>query len=428
MLQVYERPADYLAVVHQYSHYAYVLCEEDRCVRRMSNEVLKQAKHVALFEGEEPRNLTGKTQNYRQYLKAGNPRVYIGFIRMFDRHCRVVLPDYSELLVPNGDMDTWHSYKNFEYYLLMDKWQYPNGRKLEDLTFGIEFEFSGLADSAAKQRFVDDMKQLLGERFDPDAYAGPYCWTLGHDSSIHNKKDYFGYELQSPILHHTDSDYQIVCEVLDLVKKHLDAKVNASCGTHIHFGNFVDGSRGYKKIMDDSSLRWEYIEKFKGLSLCYGRLERVVFDRLVDRSRRQDNNEYCESCMVWKDERHRKINLECYEDNGSLENRHHGGTLDAEDIWHWMEVVGRFVLKYFEDPQIFDDVADLETFFDRIDLDESIRQYYLHAVEEMRERTRRQVECLMQHADYRRGEDRADEVPSEICLRQIDLNHERACA
>ncbi len=428
MVVVYDWPVNYLAVVKQNAHYSYVLCYEDRCVRRISNEALRQSKHVPLFEGEEPRNLTGKTLNYRQYIKAGKPKIYIGFIRMWDRHCRVVLPDYSELLVPNWDIDNWHKFKDYEYYILMDKLQYPNGRKLEDLTFGIEFEFSGLADSSAKQRFVDDMKLLLGERFESDASASGELWTLGHDSSIRNKSGYYGYELQSPILHHMDSDYQTVCEVLNLVKKHLNGEVNASCGTHIHFGNFVDCCRGYRIINKDDSLRKEYIEKFKGLSLCYGALERAVFDRLVDRSRRRDNNEYCESCRVWKDERHRKINLECYDDNGSLENRHHGGTLDAEDIWHWMEVVGRFVLKYFENPQIFDDVSDLETFFDRIELDVSTRQYYLHAVAEMRETTRQQVERMMQHADYRQGEERENDVPSEICLRQIDMNQVRACA
>ena len=424
--EIFEVGIDYLAVIRRYRQSSIVI-DKHGGTYYITNEALENSVHVSFIDGEEPRERTGKVLNYKQYLKAGKPKIYLGVISEGKKNTRILLTDYHELKVPNEDLKNWHNNGDYEYFDYIDQMKYPHGRKLKDMTFGVEFEFSGLLSETAKQAFIDDMKALVGERF-AEKETDSEKWILGYDSSIKTKAGYYGYELRTPILHHTEADYQLLSKVLGLVKIHLKGEVNQSCGTHIHFGNFTRCSDYYYLIMEKDTYRTEYMDTFKKLSLCYGALEQAVFDRLVDRSRRKDNNEYCESCKKWKEKRHRKINLECYEDNGTLENRHHHGTLDVDNIWHWMEMVGLFVLKFFSDMHAFDQIKDVPSFFETIDLPESSRQYYNKQIESTRQSEIRQIETMMKNADFRETNERESDPADVICIRQIHINHACACA
>ncbi|GEM_PF-4632981 len=417
---------DYLAIIRRLRWCSLIL-DNRGGTYYITNNALNNSLHVPLIKGQEPQERSRIVLNYEQYIKDGKTKIYLGKISEGKKNTRILLPDFNELIVPNVDVENWYTYGDFEYFYYIDQMQYPDGRALEDMTFGVEFEFSGLLSPTAKQAFIDEMKKLVGERF-AEKETDSEKWILGYDSSIITKAGYYGYELRTPILHHTESDYQLLSKVLGLVKVHLKGEVNQSCGTHIHFGNFARCSDRYHLIMEQESYSSKYMETFKNMSLCYGVLEQAVFDRLVDRSRRRDNNEYCESCKEWKEERHRKMNLECYEGNGTLENRHHHGTLDIDDIWHWMEIVGLFVLKFFSDMHAFDQINDIPSFFETIGLPESGKQYYSKQIESTRQSDIMQIEKMMKNADYRELDERESEPTDEICIREIRINQARACA
>ena len=422
---------EYLAVVRRYGRFVNVLSKTGWVIP-VSNEALAKSTRVPWRTGEEVRDLTGSVLGYRSYIRSGKPWHYIGVIGVGTKNTHVVLPDFRELYIPNEELGNW-IHVDETFYRVWEAMREPYTRDLGELTFGIEFEFCG--SKALRPEFVQAMTELVGEsRFSDDGEADGNVWNLDHDSSIRTGAGEYGYELQSPILHYGNpKDYEELCAVLGLVKTVLHGRVNASCGTHIHFGGFVKSfgeewqqstaASALERHLDDVV---ENRALFKEFSLCYGKWEKAVFDRLVAMGRRADQNEYCHSCCAWKDSRYRKINLQCYDNNKTLENRHHQGTLDAEEIWHWMELNGRFLQAFLCSRDKLDRAESMADFFDAIGLEASTRSYYLRWMEVQREEDRRQIEAMMQSSDYRSGEDRFVAPVREIVLQQRERM--RACA
>ena len=386
------------AIVKTYQSMYDVLCEDGKVYRIPSLDWEKsydegyQPVFVDVIRherAEEPIKMTGKTLNYRQYIRSGGIQVYLGIIRENEKSTTVVLPSYDALRVPREEMVHWHwlpslmldagdyDHNEMQYlsYLCMNDKEKNERIQLEDMTFGIEFEFSGLRDEEAKAAFLDAMKALVGsDRITVNLEDRGAAWNLGHDSSIKNEEGYFGYELQSPILHFCEADYQEMQRVLELVKTILKGRVDASCGTHVHFGSFLYKENSLLKAwLDEKGDVGTLLEMFAS---CYGQFEKMVFDCLVEWGRRKNNSEYCRSCLTNTEDRSVKMNRTCYSSNQTLENRQHQGTLDAEDIWHWIELNGRFVLQYFKDKYVFENVHSIDEFFEAIGLQETTRQYY----------------------------------------------------
>ncbi len=425
---------EYLAVVKKSSRFTKVLDKKGRVVP-ITNEALANSTHVSWRAGEEIHDLTGKVLNYKSYMRSGKPKHYIGILGMGSRNTHVVLPDFSELFIPNDDIEQW-IHVDDAFYEFMDKMKQPYTKDLEKLTFGIEFEFTGLKN--ARKQFITSMRTIVGEdRFtdDGECFLG-INWNLDSDSSIKKKSMEFGYELQSPILHiGNQKDYEELCAVLELIRTTLHGNVNASCGTHIHIGGLLpDFYRQYRNssaalyIKETMETYFEDNEILKEFSLCYGRFEKMVFDRFVSLDRRANNNEYCHSCINWEEERYRKINLECFYSTKTLENRQHHGTLDAADIWHWMELNGRFLITFLRNRNALENVNNIEELFNAIGLEESTQQYYLHWMEEWKVIQAKKIEAQMQAADYRPREEQECEPVREIVLQTITPSQFRACA
>lgn len=100
-------------------------------------------------------------------------------------------------------------------------------------------------------------------------------WKLVTDSSLHGNNTF---ELVSPILHGEQGleELEKVCWVLDLC----NAKVNDSCGLHVH--------------MDAAEFD---LQTWKNLIITYKRLENVI-DHFMPRSRR--NNRYCKTLTLFQ--------------------------------------------------------------------------------------------------------------------------------
>lgn len=187
--------------------------------------------------------------------------------------------------------------------------------------FGIEIEAYGV-----------EMNRLASElnRNGIDCYVEGYNhstrshWKVVTDGSIHGNR---AFELVSPVLNGADGIRQIevVCRVLD----ELDAKVNKSCGLHVHHD-----ARGYndKQLVN--------VLKF------YRRSEKDI-DSFMPLSRRDNNGFYCQSVnsalyqiengvSIHNLNRYCKVNLTSFYRHGTVEFRHHSGTVDFDKISNWV--------------------------------------------------------------------------------------------
>lgn len=162
-------------------------------------------------------------------------------------------------------------------------------------------------------------------------------WKLVTDSSLSGNNTF---ELVSPILHGEQGleELEKVCWVLDLC----EAKVNDSCGLHVH--------------MDAAEFD---LQTWKNLIITYKRLEGVI-DGFMPRSRR--NNRYCKELsriteaaiinatnitglrVAFQNNRYHKINLEAYARHRTVEFRQHGGSTNFTKMSAWIHFLAKMIL------------------------------------------------------------------------------------
>lgn len=209
------------------------------------------------------------------------------------------------------------------------------------LTFGVEIEF--LAPPNLEQDQVVSALASYSQLPVISALRGqprPSQWKVVHDGSV-SGPGRTGWEVVSPVLVNTSMD-QIdkMCSALS----RLGAVVNRSCGLHVHIG-----------------ARDMPLDAIKRLAILYAESE-LFIDALLPPSRRASNNVYCKSVKAnlklqkvldAEDvsrvamgvrqadrntaDRHMKLNLTSYWKHGTVEFRHHSGTIDPEKIKNWVK-------------------------------------------------------------------------------------------
>jgi hypothetical protein len=167
-------------------------------------------------------------------------------------------------------------------------------------------------------------------------------WKIVPDGSVSD-----GGELVSPPLKGRDGKKQIklACEAL----KEVGARVDSRCGLHVHID--VNGSAFNKEQVINIPKIYERYENF--------------LDKLMPRSRRSVNNAYCRTLkgytheanqyVEWRTEqdgnytvaqiaegplgtRYKKVNLFSYVKYGTVEFRHHSGTIEFGKIMNWIRI------------------------------------------------------------------------------------------
>lgn len=200
--------------------------------------------------------------------------------------------------------------------------------------FGIEIE----AYNCTREQLARELK-AAGIRVQVEGYNHTDHtdhWKLVTDSSLSGNNTF---ELVSPILHGEQGVEEVekVCWVLDLC----NAKVNESCGLHIH--------------MDAANFN---LSTWKNLILTYKRLEKVI-DNFMPRSRR--NNRFCKRLTeitettiknatsinglrsAFSHNRYHKINLEAYARHNTVEFRQHGGTTNFTKMSAWIHFLAKMI-------------------------------------------------------------------------------------
>ena len=165
-------------------------------------------------------------------------------------------------------------------------------------------------------------------------------WKIVTDSSISGNQTF---ELVSPILNGEEGIAEIlkVCNILNKC----GAKVNKSCGTHVHIDaqNFTT-------------------EQWKRIYINYARLERTI-DNFMPISRRDNNNTYCKSLkkisnfetkikqaesledikQIMENSRYWKVNPLSYSRHKTCEFRQHAGTTDFIKISSWVRFLNNLI-------------------------------------------------------------------------------------
>ena len=207
-------------------------------------------------------------------------------------------------------------------------------------SFGIELETYGTTRQALIAAFREQGLTLNDESYN---HTTRTHWKVVSDSSISGGN---GNEIVSPVLFGLDGINQIKKATIALNKA--GAKVNNSCGFHVHFG-----------ITDLT------IDNIKNLAKTHIEIENK-FDSIVPNSRRLNNNNYCKSLTSIANNktlainkinsansisefisiftsRYVKMNFQSYNRQGTVEFRQHSGTTTFSKIKNWILICARMI-------------------------------------------------------------------------------------
>jgi len=207
--------------------------------------------------------------------------------------------------------------------------------------FGVEIEAYGV-DKRALQLALD--REGVEIKIENYNHTTRNHWKIVYDSSLEGD---LSFELVSPPLKGEKGlkEVEKVCEILE----DLNAKINKTCGLHIHFEakNFT-------------------MQTWRNLALNYKKLESEI-DSFMPRSRRTGNR-YCQSLRQISDRkikqaqtvndlqrafttRYRKVNINSYARHKTIEFRQHSGTVEYAKISNWILFLDGLV-HYSENHQI----------------------------------------------------------------------------
>ncbi len=192
-------------------------------------------------------------------------------------------------------------------------------------TFGIEIEAYGVSRRALTTALSQAGINIQNEAYNHNTRS---YWKIVNDGSI---RGIDGFELVSPPLCGEAglNEIRTVCRVL----AQLGARVNKSCGLHVHHH-----APDFKP------------RHFQNLVAFYTKAEDQI-DRVMPNSRRASNNRYCGTMKrfnadrLFDNSRYHKLNLNSYYRYGTVEFRHHSGTIEADKIINWVELTQRMVLR-----------------------------------------------------------------------------------
>lgn len=257
-------------------------------------------------------------------------------------------------------------------YNVWKKWNEEQGQGITALpfefsfsrTFGIELEVYG----ATRDRILAEMRrlgiQVEGESYNHNTRGH---WKIVSDSSISGAN---GNEIVSPVLTGVDGMEQVkkVCLALNRA----GAKVNTSCGFHVHFG------------ANDLNM-----DHFRALFQSYIELEGKI-DEMMPSSRRNNANTYCKSLTsiatsksaalakirsartisemssAFSGSRYFKLNIQSFQRHGTIEFRQHSGTTQFSKVKNWILICAR-LLEYAKQNGVTNDLNHF--------LNESLQDY-----------------------------------------------------
>lgn len=196
-------------------------------------------------------------------------------------------------------------------------------------TFGIELEMivpSAITATDLTREFASIGVELRSESYNHS--TRPH-WKLVTDGSVRpHRAGFWGIELVSPVLS-GEPALEVVTKVCELLTR-LGVTTNRTCGFHVHHGA--------------RDLKPKHLENLFSL---YRNCERAI-DTLMPLSRRANANYFCKSLKqksvaMLQHDRYHKVNLSSMSRHGTVEIRHHSGTVSAEKVVSWIRLTQAMV-------------------------------------------------------------------------------------
>ena len=224
-----------------------------------------------------------------------------------------------------------------KYYTLV---QYVEGEQIaakdnhRRFTLGIEIECYNIDKNLISTALSEYGIQSIVTGYNHNDQKKAY--KLGSDGSIDG---YNSCEVVSPILRSLNT-LKKVCKVLN----DNEARVNRSCGLHVHFGaeSFT-------------------IKQWQRIIVNYAIIEPII-DSFMPQSRRANNNRYCKSIIniarnikganitsfndliqIFNRDRYYKLNIMSFVNHKTIEFRQHQGTTNFEKINQWVKFLSALI-------------------------------------------------------------------------------------
>ncbi len=209
----------------------------------------------------------------------------------------------------------------------------PGDFDFSKLTFGIEIECYNFARQQLITAASANGLQVRSEGYNHE--DNDHYYKIVSDSSISGVNSQ---EVVSPILNGNNglNSLKTLCNALASI----DAKVNRTCGLHVHIGAANMSDEHYCRLVRN----YQAIEK--------------AIDSFMAHSRRANNSQWCYSlqnidfanCMTKRQiasamhfNRYFKVNAVAYDRHQTIEFRQHQGTTDYEKISHWVKFLAALV-------------------------------------------------------------------------------------
>lgn len=201
------------------------------------------------------------------------------------------------------------------------------------ITFGVEIECYNVVRQHLIETATANGLQVRSEGYNHT--DNNHYYKIVSDSSLSGENTN---EVVSPILKGSKGlrSLETLCSSLNTI----DARVNKSCGLHVHIGAAKMSDEHYCRLVRN-----------------YQKLEKVI-DTFMPASRRADNSRWCHTledidfsgCRTKYDvlremnyNRYYKVNAVAYERHKTIEFRQHSGTTDYEKISNWVMFLARLV-------------------------------------------------------------------------------------
>ena len=231
------------------------------------------------------------------------------------------------------------------------------------LTFGVEIECYNVVRSELIETATASGLQIRSEGYNHT--DNRHYYKIVSDSSLCGENTN---EVVSPILKGKKGllSLAILCGSLNTI----EAKVNRSCGLHVHIGA--------EKMSDEHYCR---------LVRNYQKIEKAI-DSFMPTSRRANNSRWCHtlqgidfsSCETKEDilaamcyDRYYKVNAVAYSRHKTVEFRQHSGTTDYDKISNWVMFLARLVEYSFKN-----ECNECSTIEELPFLKESEKEYFIN--------------------------------------------------
>lgn len=225
------------------------------------------------------------------------------------------------------------------------------------LRFGVEIEVTIPSGINIEEKLGDAGIKVRNPSSVHEVIVG--AWKVVNDSSIRSPRGYYGVEIVSPPSRSLD-ELEIVCKVLNDVK----AKVNTSCGLHVHHDIMELKRQQIMRIYNFYSKYEELIDLMHHKSRrdnCYAKSIQSIINRVNGCETKSELLRYIAGSgngMYYANCRYYKINLRSFLYYGTIEFRQSASTINFDEMASWITFTHKIIDRAIE---VGNDIKPMQT-------------------------------------------------------------------